>query len=628
MKSLQGAITEAQSGANDLASNAKKLQELTGNSTASQSQSSTSSNTAAVTAAKQEAKSAASQVASTASAVKAAAAKEDNQKEVSALAGQLAQEANTAAQKADAIPTPTTGNSTATSSSAAKDAAINQYAAGLASGSQKLATGLGQLNQQVATAMSGTAGQLAQITLFAQKVSALNAAVNATNGGTSLKDGVNQLTSGVTQYTSGVDQAFAGSTALNNGLGSLNSQMPALQNGISQIVNGTAQLAKNGKALTAGSSQLANGTGTLNGGLQTAANGVNQLTANTGKLTAAGNKLNASTGQLSTAGNKLNSASGQLNSASGQLTSGAGQLSSGLQTLNSKVPTLTSGVNQLADGSAKLDANSNKLMQGTNKLKDGSGQLASSLKAGADQINSQPLTDRTAAMFAAPTKLKHENYSYVPNYGHALAPYVLSVALYVGALVFNFAFPIRKVSMAGGSVAGWYWSKLSIGAVEAFAMAVIEPSLMMLGGLTVTHPLQLIILSIAFSEASMFIVMFLSMLLDNPGRFIAMVLLMLQLGGSGGTFPMEVTNHFYNVVHPFLPMTYSILGFRQAITDGMGSGVEWQAVGVLALFAFISMALLYPTMRWLQKKHLMGVSQLDDNQKLQAVEDPTSKRHS
>lgn len=159
-------------------------------------------------------------------------------------------------------------------------------------------------------------------------------------------------------------------------------------------------------------------------------------------------------------------------------------------------------------------------------------------------------------------------------------------------------------------------------------MAVIEPCLMMLGGLSVDHPGQMILVSILFAEASMFIVMFLSMLLDNPGRFIAMVLLMLQLGGSGGTFPMEVTNGFYNAVHPFLPMSYSILGFRQAITAGMGNGVVTQAVLMLALFALINIALLWPTMHWLQKKHLMGVSQLDDNQKLQAVEDPTSHQHS
>ena len=118
----------------------------------------------------------------------------------------------------------------------------------------------------------------------------------------------------------------------------------------------------------------------------------------------------------------------------------------------------------------------------------------------------------------------------------------------------------------------------------------------------------------------MAIVMFLSMLFDNPGRFFAMVLLMLQLGGSGGTFPMEVTNHFYNVIHPFLPLTYSILSFRQAITSGLGDGTFEQAMGALLLFAVIALALLWFSMNQLQKHHLENKSQLDDNQKLQEVE--------
>ncbi|WP_338758041.1 YhgE/Pip domain-containing protein [Levilactobacillus brevis] len=400
-----------------------------------------------------------------------------------------------------------------------------------------------------------------------------------------LVSGSTSLSTGLDAYTAGVSAALTGSKQVSSGLTTINSKIPTLTAGVTKLLNGSDKLAKNSPKLKSGASQVSSGVQAVSAGVS-----------------------------------KLNSKSGQLNS-------GALQLSSGLNTLNSKVPALTSGVNQLADGSAQLDANSNKLMQGANKLQKGNGTLAKSLKSGADEINAQPLTSKTADMFAAPTNLKHENYSYVPNYGHALAPYVLSVALYVGALVFNFAFPIRKVSMAGGSATGWYLSKVSIGAAEALAMGLIEPALMMLGGLSVDHPGSMFLVSVMFAEASMFIVMFLSMLLDNPGRFIAMVLLMLQLGGSGGTFPMEVTNHFYNVVHPFLPMTYSILGFRQAITSGM-SGMVGQAFWMLLLFMVIGLALLWPTMIWLQKKHLMGLSQLDDNQKLQAVEDPESNSHS
>ena len=110
------------------------------------------------------------------------------------------------------------------------------------------------------------------------------------------------------------------------------------------------------------------------------------------------------------------------------------------------------------------------------------------------------------------------------------------------------------------------------------------------------------------------------MLLDNPGRFLAMVLLMLQLGGSGGTFPMEVTNGFYNAIHPYLPMSYSIYGFRDAISSGFTNNFYIYSTLILVIFLVVSLVLLWLSMQWLQNRHLQGISQLDDNQKLQDVE--------
>ena len=110
------------------------------------------------------------------------------------------------------------------------------------------------------------------------------------------------------------------------------------------------------------------------------------------------------------------------------------------------------------------------------------------------------------------------------------------------------------------------------------------------------------------------------MAFDNPGRFVAMVGLMLQLGGAGGTFPMEITNQFYNAIHPFLPMTYSIMNFRNALTGGIADSTVTLGFMVLIAFTIGSLLLLWGTMILLQRHHLMGISQLDDNQKLQAVE--------
>ncbi|MDO1605733.1 YhgE/Pip domain-containing protein [Lactobacillus sp. YT155] len=357
-----------------------------------------------------------------------------------------------------------------------------------------------------------------------------------------------------------------------NGSVSMMQSLRDIQNGLNnQLVPGMDQLDSGLSTLKDGSSQVSDGLTQYTNGVATAANGSDQLASGTGEL-------------------------------------------------NSKIPVLSSGVNQLASGTSQLAANSGALNSGAGQLNDGNKTLATSLGDGAKKINSIKLTDKTANQFAAPAKLKHENYSYVPNYGHALAPYVLSLALYVGAIVFNFAFPIRKVSMEGQSSTAWFLSKITVGGLVAVTMAVIEPALMMVAGLQIDHPGQFFAISIAFSLASMAIVMFLSMTFDNPGRFVAMILLMLQLGGAGGTFPMEVTNGFYNFIHPFLPMTWSTLGFREAISSGLGSGQVTQSIGVLVLFIIANLGLLWLGMDWLQRHGNRGESQLDDNQKLQALE--------
>lgn len=466
----------------------------------------------------------------------------------------------------------------------------------------------------------------------------------------SAKDEAQQIVTGINtqidakkptdaEYTQ-LTQAVNGSIAL---LGSLRE----IQTGLNDVGNkaglasGSAQISSGITQLAIGSQTLSNKLATYTAGVDTATSGSNKLVSNSTALVAGGNKLAAGTsqlngqvpaltggiGQLANGSQQLAAGTSQLNSQVPQLTSGVSQLANGSTTLNgglvqlnSKIPTLSNGVDQLASGTNQLAANSGQLKSGAGQLADGNKTLTSGLNAGANKVNSIKLTNSTADMFAAPSELKHSNYSYVPNYGHALAPYVLSLALFVGAIVFNFAFPIRKISMTGQSSTAWFLSKIAVGGVVAVGMGIIEPALMMAAGLNVDHPAQFFLISIMFALTSMAIIMFLSMTFDNPGRFLAMILLMLQLGGSGGTFPMQITNHFYNVIHPFLPMTYSILGFRQAITSGLGNGQVGQTVLILMLFTVVALILLWFGMNHLQKIGKAGISQLDDNQKLQDLE--------
>ena len=338
-----------------------------------------------------------------------------------------------------------------------------------------------------------------------------------------------------------------------------------LQNSLQALQTNTGNALNSASGqLTSATQQLANGANQLNAG-------VNQYTNGVDTAAAGANTLNAGIGQYTAGVAQAGAGANQLVANSPALISGAGQLASALAQLNAQVPSLISGINQLAAGTQQLADNSPALVSGITQLNQGAGQLASQLGKGAKAINNIKPTGKTAKMFAEPTAVKHKDYSYVPNYGHALAPYVLSVALYVGILVFNFIYPIRRVAEKGHSAVAWWASKVLVGVVAVTLMAVIEDAIMLACGLTTDHIPSLFATSICFGLASMAIVMFLSMTFDNPGRFVAMVLLMLQLGGSGGTFPMEVTMKFYNVIHWYLPMTYSILGLRQSISSGIGA---------------------------------------------------------
>ena len=443
------------------------------------------------------------------------------------------------------------------------------------SSSTKLNSAVGVLNSIDKSKLSEADQQkLAGVTQQLQSASSNSDQATLVSQLTKLKAGVNNLRTAVdqsaTQAGNSTKQVQEAALALQNSLTNMQSQTSTAIGGMSS-------------QLTLATSELAKGADKVNSGANTAAAGAGTLTSGIGQYTAGVAQAGAGAGQLT--------------ANSGQLNSGAGQLAGALGQLNGQVPALTAGVNQLAAGTQQLVDNSPALVQGVIKLNVGAAKLSTALGKGAKTINGIKTSNRTAKMIAEPSVEKHSNYSYVPNYGHALAPYVLSVALYVGMLVFNFVYPIRRVADPDASATAWWFSKVVVGAVAAIAMAVVECGIMMMCGLTIDHVPSFFTTTILFGLASMAVVMFLSMTFDNPGRFVAMVLLMLQLGGSGGTFPMEVTMKFYNVIHWYLPMTYSILGLRDSISGGLGTHYTLFCNLVLLGIAVVFNLLLLLTMK-------------------------------
>lgn len=506
---------------------------------------------------------------------------------------------------------------------------LNANSEDLKNGAKLVSDGVSELNTKLGTTIGSLSSNAEGVKQLADGMTAVNSAVSTLNTGAKAlaagipsKDQVN----GVSKYLdyntfsqlpkeqqavllqsaakllAGYETVGTAASQISGGLGQLAEKTPALVEGTSKLDTAFGSISTQAPALTEGLSKLATGAKSLETGVTSYTDGVDQLTKGLD--------------QLDTKATDLNNGIDKIAGGSKELTAGLNKLAENNDKLSTGMDKIAKGAEDIHDGAAKLADGSKQLGDGLTDLSEGAGKLSDGLQEGADTIDSFAVSDDSIDMIAAPSTSEETLYSDVPNYGHALAPYVLSLSLYVGCMLFNFIYPIRKVAMKGKPVVQWWLAKLSVGIVAATAMAVIDAGFMHVLGVTTVETGNYYITAIITANAYMLLIMLLSVAFDNPGRFVAMILLVLQLAGAGGTFPMQLTDKFFQAIHPVLPMTYSIYAFRQAISGGLGEGTLVTSLFVLLLIALVSALLLLVSMTVLKKISKDGVSQLDDNQKL------------
>lgn len=459
-----------------------------------------------------------------------------------------------------------------------KQLAVNQQSltgglAQLSDGSRKLQAGLGQLSNNLPTE-----SQLSQ-----------------------LSDGMKQLQSGINQLNASVRNPSPALVAQQNkvetGMQTLKEKMEDSKSDLSAAgdtlrILGTQAAASDSESTTISLPQISNisqaftkiqtiieQTGTLREDLQALKQ---QLSAQQTQLQAGISTLNNGVNQLTpnaiTAFNGYNS----VRFANNQLLAGSASLTNGLNEAKS-------GSQKLANGASLVESRSGALIDGTSQLASGADTLANKLADASNRIKIQPTGATTQQQIANPVKSEMTEKGNVPNYGYALSPYVLSLSLFVGAIVLNVIYPIRKTFSEQESAIRWWLSKASVAGVAAFMQATILMLVMVFFlELTPEHPAHFIGAIYLTSFAYMSIVSLLVIVLDNPGRFLAMVLLVLQLGSSEGTFPIQTANGFFQAINPLVPMTYSIRTLRQAISGGLDSAFYGGSMWVLAGFLLVA----------------------------------------
>jgi putative membrane protein len=291
---------------------------------------------------------------------------------------------------------------------------------------------------------------------------------------------------------------------------------------------------------------------------------------------------------------KLGEAQGgadKLSTGADALSSGAGELAAGLSTLNGSVQELSSGTKQLKDGASQMAS-------GLLELEDGTQELSTKLNDASSQTSDLKLSDEKASMFAEPIQLDVERLTDVPNYGTGLAPYFLSLGLYVGALLITIVYSVREPAIRPLNGWSWFWSKaLTLMVIGAAQALIVDSVLLFALGLEVQNVADFILFSIVTSITYMMIIQFLVATMGNPGRFVAIIILILQLTTSSGTYPVELIPGWLQGVAPWLPMTYSVAGFRDVISSGDVSRM-WSDAGVLAIYAaaFAGLSLAFFTL--------------------------------
>ena len=373
---------------------------------------------------------------------------------------------------------------------------------------------------------------------------------------------------------------------------------------LTTLLYGNAEVLKNQSTANAKTQELLAGSQQLATANNTA---VNSLVSNLKTVQANMKETSNSVGMVG-AVSQIDEGLGTLQSGLKTYTGGVKQVNNGLGTLASNNKTLNSGASQLADGALKISSGSNQLAagsatlgEGLTTIGEGTNTLTSSLKDASKKSNIKS-TNKTYKQMSTPVDTQKKEITNMPNNGHAMAPYMMSVALYVACMALSLMYPFGKGMTTTDSPVKFLLAKATVMVPLSFVQALILYfSLRGLCGFTPARPGLCIAFMLLLSLAFMAFIAFLAIAFGRIGEFIALIFMVFNLGASAGTYPLETAPHWYTVLHPFVPFTYSVNGFRSVIANA--TAVPTTEILFFVGLLVVSVLLTYVIVRHRSKTH-------------------------
>lgn len=257
------------------------------------------------------------------------------------------------------------------------------------------------------------------------------------------------------------------------------------------------------------------------------------------------------------------------------LADGTKQVADAVDQISAGSNRLAEGADRLADGSLQLSDGSKQLGNGLVTLTEGTKTLHDGLVDGKEEIAENEASDATLDMFASPVDVNETKQTEVENNGHAMAAYMFSVGIWVACLAFCLMYPLSRYTGELTNGKDWWASK----AVILYPMA----GLMVLMLFVILHfalgfePASMpktILVALATVSCFMSIMYFFNLLLGRVGSFLMLLFMVLQLAGSAGTYPIEISGKLAQALNKWMPFTYSVNGFRAGIATNGPSVVK------------------------------------------------------
>ena len=526
-------------------------------------------------------------------------------------ASELATGTKTAASGASELASGLGALKTQTKGLGAQAAALASGAADVSSGAAGLSDGATQAAAGAADLETGAGRLSTSVSGYTSAVKALSDSCDVMGGGpavcsqllglategTALAAGARDLATGARGVANANDQLAGGAAGVSHGAAGVAGAASQLAASAPQLEHAIAAAASGASDLSSGVAKLAGGATTLAGGVQQLAGGMVPLAAGVTSAADGASDLSIGAAQLADGTAQLATGSRRVAAGADKTAAGARKVATGTAEAATGVRQLTDAMSQVTGGARLVTSRSGLLSHDGGSLADDATKIAEDLdRSTADAIVVPDATrTRVAARAADPVVVQSPTAEGSGGSGTGIAPYIMALALWLGALVAFLVLP------AGRRDPGRRWWTGPIAAFAAAAgLGIVAAILMVAGlrlgvGLDVARLPALVIVAALAAATFTAIIQALVIAFGNRGWLVGLLLAGVQAAACGTPYLVDSLPAPLAFLHPLLPVTWAADAFRACIegtTTGLGPAVILLA-GSLVIALLVTLAVAF-----------------------------------